>query len=337
MKNEGGLEKKALITGITGQDGFYLTEFLLEKGYKVYGFERRKALEDQAVKRKSNAEIIAGDITNYSSVFSAVQRVMPDEIYHLAAQSDVAHSFKDPFQTLDTNVMGTINILEAMRVLTPKGKLYFAGSSEMFGKAIEEPQDESTKFHPRSPYGASKCAGFYLCQNYREAYDLFICNGILFNHESPKRGKEFVTRKITSSIKLIKEGKLDKLRLGNLDSKRDWGYAKDYVSAMWLMLQKDESQDYVIATNETHTIREFVNEAFKIATLDPEKYIEIDSDMLRPSDVILLRGDYSKAKRELGWEPKVKFKELVKMMVEGDLNHLKEHGLTESDKLKLNL
>jgi GDPmannose 4,6-dehydratase len=319
VKENNIYKKKALITGITGQDGSYLAEFLAEKGYEVYGFERRKALEDQSVKRKTDAEIIAGDITNYSSVFSAIQKVMPDEIYHLAAQSDVAHSFKDPFQTLDTNVMGTINVLEAMKILTPKGKLYFAGSSEMFGKAVEEPQNESTKFHPRSPYGVSKCAGFHLCQNYREAYDLFICNGILFNHESPRRGKEFVTRKITSAIRMIKEGKQDKLMLGNLDSKRDWGYAKDYVEAMWLMLQQDKPQDYVVATNETHTIREFVNEAFKIANLNPEKYVKIDSDMFRPSDVVLLRGNYSKAEKELGWKPKVKFNELVKMMVKADL------------------
>lgn len=312
-------KKIALITGITGQDGSYLSELLLEKGYEVYGLERRKALEDQTVKRPNKAIVIPCDITNYSSVYSAFSKIMPDEIYHLAAQSDVAPSFKDPFQTLDTNVMGTINVLEAMRNLVPKSRMYFAGSSEMFGKAEEVPQTEKTRFHPRSPYGVSKCAGFYLCQNYREAYNLFICNGILFNHESERRGIEFVTRKITYSIKLIKEGKLDKIRLGNLDAKRDWGYAKDYVKAMWLMLQGNKPDDYVVATNETHSIREFIDEAFKVAKLDKKNHIELDKDMLRPSDVVLLQGDYSKAKRDLGWEPSVKFKELVKIMVKHDL------------------
>jgi GDPmannose 4,6-dehydratase len=311
--------KKALITGITGQDGSYLSELLLEKGYEVYGLERRKALEDQTVKRPNNAEIIPCDITNYASVYSAIAKIQPDEIYHLAAQSDVAPSFKDPFQTLDTNIMGTLNILEAMRSLVPHARMYFAGSSEMFGKAEEVPQTEKTKFHPRSPYGVSKCAGFYLCQNYREAYGMFICNGILFNHESSRRGIEFVTRKITHSIRLIKDGKIDKIKLGNLEAKRDWGYAKDYVRAMWLMLQKDSPSDYVVATNETHSIQEFIDEAFKVAKLDQKNHIELDKDMLRPSDVILLQGDYSKAKIELGWEPSVKFKELVKIMVEADL------------------
>lgn len=318
---------KALISGISGQDGFYLTEFLQSKGYIVYGLERRIALEDQKNRdRGINAVIIPCDITNYSSVFNAIKEVMPDEIYHLAAQSDVGYSFKDPFQTLDTNIMGTLNVLEAMRILIPKSKLYFAGSSEMFGKAEEEPQTEKTRFHPRSPYGASKCAGFYLCQNYREAYGLFICNGILFNHESPKRGKEFVTRKITSTIKKIKEGKANKLKLGNIETKRDWGFAGDYVEAMWLMLQQKIPDDYVIATNETHTIKEFVEEAFRISKIDYlnsdeerlNKYIELDPNMIRPSEVVLLRGDYSKAKKILGWEPKTKFKELVKLMMENE-------------------
>jgi len=309
--------KKALVSGITGQDGSYLTEFL-SKEYEIYGLERRIALEDQTDRHRKelNAVIIPCDITNYASVFAAVQKIMPDEIYHLASQSDVGYSFKDPFQTLDTNINGTLNILEAMRTLIPKSKLYFAGSSEMFGKVEEEPQNENTRFNPRSPYGVSKCAGFYLSQNYREAYNLFICNGILFNHESPRRGKEFVTRKITDGIKKIKEGKEKELRLGNLDTKRDWGFAGDYVEAMWLMLQQDKPDDYVIATNETHTIREFVNEAFKIAGLDPDKYVKIDKEFFRPSDVVLLKGDYSKAKKKLGWEPKIKFKGLVRMMME---------------------
>jgi len=310
--------KKALITGVTGQDGSYLSEFLKNQGYIVYGLERRKALEDQSIKRKVNAIVYPCDITNYSSVAMCVKDIMPDEIYHLAAQSDVGYSFKDPFQTLDTNITGTLNILEAMKTFVPNSKLYFAGSSEMFGKVIETPQTEDTKFYPKSPYGVSKVAGFDLCKNYRESYGLFICNGILFNHESPRRGKEFVTRKITSSIKLIKEGKLNKLKLGNLDSKRDWGFAGDYVEAMWLMLQQEFPDDYVIATNETHTIREFVNEAFKIANLDPDDYVEIDEKMFRPSEVFLLQGDYSKAREKLGWEPKIKFKGLVKMMMENE-------------------
>jgi len=311
--------KKALITGITGQDGSYLAELLLEKGYEVYGLERRKALEDQSVKRKNDAKIIPCDITNYASVFDAIQKVKPDEIYHLAAQSDVAHSFKDPFQTFDTNINGTLNILESFRQLIPSSKMYFAGSSEMFGKAQEEPQTEKTPFYPRSPYGVSKVAGFDLCRNYREAYNLFICSGILFNHESPRRGKEFVTRKITDGIKQIKEKKFDKIKLGNLDAKRDWGFAGDFVEAMWLMLQQDKPDDYVIATNETHTIREFIDEAFKIANLNPDEHIEIDKQFFRPSDVVLLRGDYSKAKKILNWEPKIKFKELVKLMVDEDI------------------
>ena len=311
--------KKALITGITGQDGSYLAELLLEKGYEVYGLERRKALEDQSVKRKNDAKIIPCDITNYASVFDAIQKVKPDEIYHLAAQSDVAHSFKDPFQTFDTNINGTLNILESFRQLIPSSKMYFAGSSEMFGKAQEEPQTEKTPFYPRSPYGVSKVAGFDLCRNYREAYNLFICSGILFNHESPRRGKEFVTRKITDGIKQIKEKKFDKIKLGNLDAKRDWGFAGDFVEAMWLMLQQDKPEDFVIATNETHTIGEFIDEAFKIANLNPDEHIEVDKQFFRPSDVVLLRGDYSKAKKILNWEPKIKFKELVKLMVDEDI------------------
>jgi len=314
--------KKALISGITGQDGSYLSELLLSKEYEIYGLERRVALQDQRDRRNRIKDLpitlIPCDITNYSAVFQAFQKVQPDEVYHLAAQSDVALSFLDPFDTIRANIEGTLNTLEAFRLVTPKSKFYFAGSSEMFGNAEEEPQNERTRFHPRSPYGISKVAGFNLSKNFREAYNLFICNGILFNHESPKRGKEFVTRKITSGIKEILEGKRDKIKLGNLDTKRDWGYAGDYVEAMWLMLQQDKSDDYVIATNETHTIREFIEEAFKIANLNSEDYIEVDTNFFRPSEVVLLRGDYSKAKEKLGWEPKVRFKDLVKMMMEAE-------------------
>ncbi|MBE3092783.1 MAG: GDP-mannose 4,6-dehydratase [Chloroflexi bacterium] len=324
---ENSKPKIALITGISGQDGFYLSEFLRSKGYLVYGLERRVALEDQKNRdRGVNAIIIPCDITNYSSVFTAVQKVMPDEIYHLAAQSDVGYSFKDPFQTFDTNMNGTLNILEAMRILVPNSKFYFAGSSEMFGDVLETPQTENTPFNPRSPYGVSKVAGFQLCKNYRIAYNLFICNGILFNHESPKRGKEFVTRKITSTIKKIMDGKVNKLKLGNIESKRDWGFSGDYVEAMWLMLQHEIPDDYVVATNEVHTVKEFVDEALKISKIDylltdeekREKYLELDENMIRPSEVNLLMGDYSKIKEKLGWEPKTKFKDLVKLMMENE-------------------
>jgi GDPmannose 4,6-dehydratase len=319
---------KALITGITGQDGSYLSELLTKMGYEVFGLERRVAMEDQKLRHRKGitGTIIPCDITNYASVYNAVEKVMPDEIYHLAAQSDVGYSFKDPFQTFDTNINGTLNVLEAMRILVPKSKMYFAGSSEMFGDVLETPQTEKTPFNPRSPYGVTKCAGFQLCKNYREAYNMFICSGILFNHESPRRGKEFVTRKITSGIKAIMDGKESKLRLGNMDAKRDWGFSGDYVRAMWLMLQHDVPDDYVVATNETHTIKEFVDEAFHVANkileregklgFIPADCIEIDQNMMRPSDVQLLKGDYSKAKKVLGWEPNVKFKDLVKMMME---------------------
>jgi len=309
---------KALISGITGQDGFYLAKFLRNKGYIVYGLERRKALEDQSVKRPNDAIIIECDITNYSSVFNAMNKVKPDEVYHLAAQSDVAHSFKDPFQTLDTNINGTLNMLEAFRQVVPNSKFYFAGSSEMFGEVYESPQNEETPFNPRSPYGISKCAGFYMCKNYRIAYNLFICSGILFNHESPKRGKEFVTRKITDGIKKIKNKQLQKISLGNIESKRDWGFAGDYVEAMWLMLQHKEPDDYVIATNQTYSIRDFLKEAFRYIKKDYEDHIEIDQKYFRPSDVVLLQGDYSKAKEKLGWEPKTKFPDLIKMMMENE-------------------
>jgi len=338
MKNKSPLEKRALITGITGQDGSYLSEFLIKKGYEVYGLERRKALEDQSVKRKNDAIIIPGDITNYSSVFSAVGKVIPDEIYHLAAQSDVGYSFEDRFQTLSTNIDGTLNVLEAMKFLVPKSKLYFAGSSEMFGKAQEIPQTEKTPFHPRSPYGISKCAGFYLCQNHREAHDLFICNGILFNHEGPRRGKEFVTRKVSDLVAKIILGSQDCLEVGNIDSKRDWGYAGDYVKAMWLMLQKDKPEDYVIGTGETHSVREFIEEAFKVIEM-PIKWegngleevgkhnnatvVRINPKFYRPAEVDFLLADPSKAKEELGWKAKTTFKELVKMMVKSDIRKLK--------------
>ncbi len=326
--------KRALITGISGQDGSYLSELLFSKGYEVFGLERRVAMEDQKLRhrKETTGTIIPCDITNYASVFNAIQKVKPDEIYHLASQSDVGYSFKDPFQTFDTNINGTLNILESMREIVPKSKMYFAGSSEMFGDVLETPQTENTPFNPRSPYGVSKVAGFQLCNNYRVAYDMFICSGILFNHESPRRGKEFVTRKITSTIRDIMDGKTDKLRLGNIETKRDWGFSGDYVEVMWRMLQQKIPEDFVIATNETHTIKEFVYEAFKVANemlvregkmgdelgFIPRDYIELDKNMIRPSEVKLLKGDYSKAKKILGWEPKIKFKDLVRLMMESE-------------------
>lgn len=323
---------KALITGITGQDGSYLSEFLEKKGYEVYGLERRVAMEDQNLRHREGikGKIIPCEISNYGSVFSAIEQVKPDEIYHLAAQSDVGYSFKDPFQTFQTNIDGTLNVLESMRKIVPKARMYFAASSEMFGEVLETPQTEKTPFNPRSPYGISKVAGFYLCKNYREAYNMHISCGICFNHESPRRGKEFVTRKITSGIKKILDGKERKIKMGNLDAKRDWGFAGDYVEAMWLMLQQDKPDDYVIATGETHSIKEFIQEAFHVANqklykenrigdelpLIWQDYIEVDPNFIRPSDVNLLIGDASKAKRVLNWEPKTKFKDLIKLMME---------------------
>ncbi len=316
-------KKKALITGVTGQDGSYLAEFLLKKDYKVYGLERRIALQDQEIRHNRikglDIEFLPGDITHYGSVDNAVEKSRPDEVYHLAAQTFVKLSFDDEFQTIDTNVMGTTNILHAVRRITPNAKFYFAGSSEQYGNPEEIPSNERTRFNPRSPYAVSKLAGFCLTRNYREAYNMFACSGILFNHESPRRGKEFVTRKITKGVWDIVNGKSDKLLLGNLDAKRDWGFAGDYVEAMWLMLQQDKPDDYVIATGETHTVRDWLIEAFNYTGIeDWVKYVGQNKAFMRPSDVEILQGDASKAKRVLGWEPKVKFKELVKMMMEAD-------------------
>ena len=316
-------KKKALITGVTGQDGSYLAEFLLKKDYKVYGLERRIALQDQEIRHNRikglDIEFLPGDITHYGSVDNAVEKSRPDEVYHLAAQTFVKLSFDDEFQTIDTNVMGTTNILHAVRRITPNAKFYFAGSSEQYGNPEEIPSNERTRFNPRSPYAVSKLAGFCLTRNYREAYKMFACCGILFNHESPRRGKEFVTRKITKGVWDIVNKKSDKLLLGNLDAKRDWGFAGDYVEAMWLMLQQDKPDDYVIATGETHTVRDWLIEAFNYTGIeDWVKYVGQNKAFMRPSDVEILQGDASKAKRVLGWEPKVKFKELVKMMMEAD-------------------
>jgi len=321
--------KKALITGITGQDGSYLAEFLLGKGYEVHGIVRRVAFEAPEhrlgrIKHLLDKLVLhSGSLESYASIFKIIEEAKPDECYHLAAQSFVSYSFEDEFSTINTNINGTHFVLSAIKEKTPKCKFYFAASSEMFGLAKETPQNENTPFHPRSPYGISKVAGFHLTQNYREAYNLFACNGILFNHESPRRGFEFVTRKITNAVAKIKFGLVKELKLGNLEAQRDWGFAGDYVKAMWLMLQQDEPDDYVIATGETHSVKEFIELAFGYASLNWKDYVVIDEKFYRPAEVYELKGDYKKAKKKLGWAPKVHFEELVKMMVETDLKKIK--------------
>jgi len=322
--------KKALITGITGQDGSYLAEFLLEKGYKVHGIVRRVALEDPAHRLWRIRHILdkltlhPASLESYASIFNVVEKVKPDECYHLAAQSFVSYSFIDEFSTINTNINGTHFVLSAIKEKAPRCKFYFAASSEMFGYAKEIPQNENTPFHPRSPYGISKVAGFDLTRNYREAYNLYACSGICFNHESPRRGYEFVSRKISNGVAEIKLGISKELRLGNLEAKRDWGFAKDYCKAMWLMLQQDKPDDYVIATGEVHSVKEFAELAFDYVSLDWGKYVVIDKTLYRPVEVNILKGDFSKARKKFGWKPTIRFKELVKMMVDADLKRLKE-------------
>ena len=321
--------KKAFITGIDGQDGSYLSELLLEKGYEVHGMVRRVALEDEEhhlwrLRHLLNKiKLHPASLESYPSIFKLVEKIKPHECYHLAAQSFVSYSFEDEFSTINTNINGTHFVLSAIKEKAPKAKFYFAASSEMFGLVKETPQNEKTPFHPRSPYGISKVAGFDLTRNYREAYGLFACNGILFNHESPRRGFEFVTRKITNRVAEIKMGLEGKLRLGNLEAKRDWGFAGDYTKAMWLMLQQDKPDDYVIATGETHSVREFVKLAFDYVGLDWKDYVRIDKTFYRPAEVHLLKGDYSKARRILKWKPDTNFEGLVRMMVDSDLEKLK--------------
>lgn len=325
--------KRALITGITGQDGSYLAEFLLGKGYEVHGIIRRASTfnteridhlyQDPHV-RGTQLFLHYGDLSDSVNMVKLLHTLQPAEIYHLAAQSHVRVSFDIPEYTADTTGVGTIRILEAIREAGVRPRFYQASSSEMFGKVAEIPQRETTPFHPRSPYGVSKVFAYWATVNYRESYDLFACNGILFNHESPRRGETFVTRKITRAVAYIKAGLQKKLYLGNLDAKRDWGYAKEYVEAMWLMLQQDKPDDYVIATGETHSIREFCEEAFAHANLDWQQYVEFDKRYLRPAEVDILVGDASKAKRVLGWEPRTKFKELVRLMVDADINILED-------------
>jgi len=327
--------KKAFISGITGQDGSYLAELLLEKDYKVYGFVRRVALEDEQHRMSrilhilNDIELIPGSMESYPSIYKAVSSIRPDEVYHLAAQSFVSYSFEDEFSTLQPNISGHHYMLSAVAEVVPLAKFYFAASSEMFGKVHEVPQNEKTPFHPRSVYGISKVAGFDLTRNYREAYKLFGCNGILYNHESPRRGFEYVTRKITSHVAMIKLGLADKVELGNLEAKRDWGHSKDYVRAMWMMLQQDKPDDYVICTGKAHSVRQFCRKAFSYVGLDYKKYIVTNQKFFRPTEVDILVGDYSKAQKILGWEPKVFFDELVAEMVENDLRLLSKKNLNK--------
>jgi len=330
--------KKALITGITGQDGSYLAEFLLEKGYEVHGLVRRVALEEPDLRLarishvKKDIVLHAGSLESYPSLFHILSRCKIDECYHLAAQSFVAESFEDGFSTMNANSNGTHYLLAALHQLQPECRFYFAGSSEMFGKVRETPQREMTPFHPRSPYGISKVAGYYLSLNYREAYGMFCINGILFNHESPRRGFEFVTRKITRNVARIKLGLTSELRLGNLEARRDWGHAADYVRAMYLMLQQPEPGDYVVATGETHSVREFCDLAFSEVGLDYRNFVVEDPQFFRPAEVDLLVGDASRARETFGWKPTYTFRQLVSEMVANDLATVERtQGLTATN------
>ena len=330
-----GKIKKALITGITGQDGSYLAEFLLKKKYKVYGFVRRVALEDETHRLwrirhiKNKLHLDSASLESYASIVKIIQKIKPDEIYHLAAQSYVSYSFEDEFSTLNTNINGTHYILSAIKEFSPKTKFYFAASSEMFGKVRKTPQNELTPFYPRSSYGISKVAGFELTRNYREAYNIFACSGILFNHESPRRGFEFVTRKISFAVAKIKLGIQKNLYLGNINSKRDWGHAKDYVKAMWLMLQRKVPCDYVIGTGKTYSVKEFIKIAFDHVGLKYNNYIKIDKKLFRPAEVDLLKADYTKAKKELNWKPEIPFKKLVIDMVDSDIKFINDNYRNE--------
>lgn len=335
--------KRVLITGIRGQDGAYLARFLLEKGYEVYAADRRSGdssfwrLKELGIERDVRIKYM--DLLELTNIMREIEKIKPDEVYNLAAQSFVHVSFEQPILTSDINAIGVLRILEALRIIKPAAKFYQASTSEMFGKIQAIPQNEKTPFYPRSPYGVSKLFGHWITVNYRESYKMFACSGILFNHESPLRGLEFITRKMSYGIARIKQGLQDKVVVGNLDSKRDWGYAPEYVEAMWLMLQQPEPDDYVIATNETHSVREFVEFAFRHAGFDIEwrgknleekgidkgtgkTLVEISPEFFRPAEVDLLIGDYSKAKKELGWQPKTKFEELARMMVEADIRRV---------------
>ena len=327
------MKKVALITGITGQDGSYLAELLLSKGYEVHGIVRRVALEDETHRlwriRKilKNLNLHAGSLESYASLFNIITKIKPTEVYHLAAQSYVDYSFQDEFSTLNININGTHYLLSSVKEFaTDKVKFYFAGSSEMFGKVEEVPQKENTPFNQRSSYGISKVTGFYMVKNYREAYKIHASSGILFNHESPRRGFEFVTRKITHAVAKIKKGSKEKLKLGNIKAKRDWGHAKDYVEAMWLMMQQETPSDYVIGTGKEYSVEQFAQKAFSHAGLNYKDHIVIDDQLKRPTEVDSLLADFSKAKKLLKWEPKVSFDNLIKDMVESDIEYLTNYG-----------
>lgn len=335
LRNTMKIRKKALITGITGQDGSYLAEFLLNKGYEVHGIVRRSSgfhterishIYPTQTQARERLFLHYGDLTDTSNLARLIEKIAPDEIYNLGAQSHVRISFDIPLYTSDVAAFGTLRLLEAIRGSRVKTKFYQASSSEMFGKVRETPQKETTPFEPRSPYAIAKLFAYWITKNYREAYGIFACNGILFNHESPRRGENFVTRKITIGIAELLAGERDKIYLGNLNARRDWGYAPEYVEAMWLMLQQDKPDDYVLATGQTHSVGEFCKEAFRLAGIkDWKKYIAIDKRYFRPTEVELLRGDASKARKKLGWKPKTTFKELVKIMLEAEC---KKQGVT---------
>ena len=329
----GKIKKKiALISGITGQDGSYLAEFLINKGYDVHGIVRRVALEDEThrlwriINIKKKITLHSASLESYASLVKIIQKIKPIEIYHLAAQSYVHYSFEDEYSTLNTNINGTHYLLSAIKDFSPKSKFYFAASSEMFGKVRASPQNEETPFHPRSSYGISKVTGYELTRNYREAYNLFTCSGILFNHESPRRGFEFVTRKITHGVARIKLGLQKNIELGNLDARRDWGHAKDYVIAMWMMLQQKKPNDFVIGTGKDHSVRDFAKLAFKEAGLDYKKFIKINKKFKRPSEVDTLIADSTKAKKILKWKPKITFNQLIKDMIKSDIKFVKGEG-----------
>ena len=332
-------KKVALITGITGQDGSYLAEFLLSKGYEVYGMYRRRSVDvfDRLEHLKDKIHLIGGDLIDEASIIRVLTEVKPEEVYNLAAQSFVPASWTEPIATAEMTAIGVLKMLEAIRIVNPKIKFYQASSSEMFGKVQETPQTEKTPFYPRSPYGVAKVYGYWITKNYRESYNIFACNGILFNHESPRRGKQFVTRKITHSVAKIKFGLQEHFELGNIDSKRDWGYAGDYVKAMWAMLQKEKPDDYVISSGDTHSVREFIEAAFEaigkkikwegkglneVGKVEGKIVVKVNPKFYRPAEVDVLLGDYSKAKKNLGWKPEINFKGLVKMMVESDLEQV---------------
>jgi GDPmannose 4,6-dehydratase len=325
MYAPGVASKRALITGVTGQDGSYLAELLLEKGYEVHGMVRRLSSEnhDRLQQIRDRISLHTGDLLDQRSLVDVIRRSEPDEIYNLAAMSFVAASWTQPTLTAEFTGVGVTRLLEAVRETRPEARFYQASSSEMFGKVLETPQSETTPFYPRSPYGVAKVYGHFITVNYRESYGLFACSGILFNHESPRRGLEFVTRKVTHAAAAIKLGLADELALGNLDARRDWGYAPDYVEAMWLMLQQPEAEDFVIGTGKDHTVRELVDIAFAEVELEPKDYVRQDSEFMRPAEVDLLIADPAKAKEELGWAPKVDFEELVRLMVRADLERLR--------------